>query len=195
MAAVEIDEVELLRLRKQDSTVHALMQNPKAKRKIFEAYKEHDPNARIPELEMEEAARAPVSALEKQVADLSKQIADDKADREKNAKLNSLSSTIDQGKMKLRRAGWTDEGLEALDKVMEEKGTTDIEMAAAYYEKLHPPQSPIAPRGHGGWNFMQEVNDGEADLKRLLDTRGDNEIAVDKMAHEALNEFRGAQRR
>ena len=195
MAAVEIDEVELLRLRKQDSTVHALMQNPKAKRKIFEAYKEHDPNARIPELEMEEAARAPVSALETTVAELKKQIADDKAEREKNAKLNSLSSTIDQGKMKLRRAGWTDEGLEALDKVMEEKGTTDIEMAAAYYEKLHPPQSPIAPRGHGGWNFMQEVNDGEADLKRLLDTRGDNEIAVDKMAHEALNEFRGAQRR
>ena len=65
MAAVEIDEVELMRLRKQDNTVHALMANPKSKRKIFEAYKEHDPNARIPELEMEAAARQPVEALEK----------------------------------------------------------------------------------------------------------------------------------
>lgn len=195
MAAVEIDEVELLRLRKQDSTVHALLANPKSKRKIFEAYKEHDPNARIPELEIEEAARAPVTALETKVAELQKKIEDDAAERAKNAKLHSLSSTIDEGKAKLRRAGWTDEGLEALDKVMEEKGTTDIEMAAAYYEKLHPPQSPVAPRGHGGWNFMQEVQDGEADLKRLLDTRGDNEIAVDKMAREALNDYRGASRR
>jgi len=195
MAAVEIDEVELLRLRKQDSTVHALLANPKSKRKIFEAYKEHDPNARIPELEMEEAARAPVQALESTVAELKKQLEDDKAEREKNAKLNSLTGSIEQGKADLRRAGWTDEGIAAVEKVMEEKGTTDIAMAAAYYEKLHPPQAPIAPRGHGGWNFMQEVQDGEADLKRLLDTRGDNEIAVDKMAREALNEFRGAGRR
>lgn len=195
MPVLEIDEVELLRLRKQDQTVNALMANPKAKRKIFEAYKAADPNVRIPELEMEEAARAPVSALEKQVADLTKQIADDKADREKNATLGSLHGNIEKGKAKLRAQGWTDEGLEALDKVMEEKGTTDIEMAAAYYEKLHPPQAPIAPRGHGGWNFMQEVTDGEADLKRMLDTRGDNEIVADKMARDALNEFRGASRR
>jgi len=195
MAAVEIDEVELLRLRKQDSTVHALLANPKAKRKIFEAYREADPNVRIPELEIEEAARAPVQKLEQTVADLQKQIADDRAEREKNAKLGSLHGTIEQGKAELRRAGWTDEGIAAVEKVMEEKGTTDIAMAAAYYEKLHPPQAPIAPRGHGGWNFMQEVNDGEADLKRLLDTRGDNEIAVDKMAHDALNDFRGASRR
>ena len=195
MAAVEIDEVELLRLRKQDSTVHALMQNPKAKRKIFEAYKEHDPNARIPELEREEAARAPVSALETTVAELKKQIADDKAEREKNEKLGSLHGSIEQGKVELRRAGWTDEGIAAVEKVMEEKGTTDIAMAAAYYEKLHPPQLPSTPRGHGAWNFTEEVADGEADLKRLLATRGDNEIAVDKMAREALNEFRGAGRR
>ena len=195
MASIEIDEVELLRLRKQDQTVHALMQNPKSKRKIFEAYKEHDPNARIPELEMEEAARAPVNALEKEMSDLKKQIADDKAEREKNAKLNSLTGSIEQGKAELRRNGWTDEGIEAVEKLMEEKGTTDIAMAAAYYEKQHPPQVPVAPRGHGGWNFMQEVQDGEADLKRLLDTRGDNEIAVDKMARDALNDFRGAARR
>ncbi len=195
MATQEIDEVELLRLRKQDATVHALMSNPKAKKKIFEAYKEHDPNARIPELDMEEAARQPVVALEKTVADLTKQIADDKAEREKQAKLESLNGSVEKGMAKLRGAGWTDDGLGEVKKLMEERGILDPEIAAAYYEKNHPPQTPATPRGVGGWNFVDQVQDGEADLKKLLETRGNNEALADKMAREALNEIRGATRR
>lgn len=191
----EIDEVELMRLRKQDQTVHALMGNPKAKKKIFEAYKEANPNARIPELEMEEAAREPVMKLEQTVADLQKQIADDKAEREKQAKLSALTGNIDKGKAKLRKDGWTDEGIGAVEKIMEERGILDIEVAAAFYEKQNPPQVPATPRGMGGWNFIEQVNDSEADLKKLLDTRGNNEVLADKMAREALNEFRGATRR
>ncbi|MFA5897710.1 MAG: hypothetical protein WC829_01225 [Hyphomicrobium sp.] len=191
----EIDEVELMRLRKQDQTVHALMGNPKAKKKIFEAYREANPNARIPELEMEEAAREPVMKLEQTVADLQKQIADDRAEREKQAKLSALTGNINSGKAKLRKDGWTDEGIGAVEKIMEERGILDIEVAAAFYEKQNPPQVPATPRGMGGWNFIEQVNDSEADLKKLLDTRGNNEVLADKMAREALNEFRGATRR
>ena len=78
---------------------------------------------------------------------------------------------------------------------MEERGILDIEVAAAFYEKQNPPQVPATPRGMGGWNFVEQVNDSEADLKKLLDTRGNNEVLADKMAREALNEFRGATRR
>ena len=191
----EIDEVELMRLRKQDQTVHALMANPKAKKKIFEAYKDVVPDAKIPELEMEEAARAPVMQLEKTVQELQKQLADDKAEREKQMKFDALNGSIESGMSKLRRDGWTDEGLGEVKKLMEERGIIDPEIAAAYYEKQHPPQVPATPRGTGGWNFVENVQDGEADLKKLLDSRGNQEVLVDKMARDALNEFRGAARR
>ena len=36
---------------------------------------------------------------------------------------------------------------------------------------------------------------GEKDLKQLLDTKGNSEVLADKMAREALNEFRGSLRR
>lgn len=196
MATQEIDEVELLRLRKQDKTVHALMSNPKAKRKIFEAYKEHDPNIRIPELEIEQAAAAPVKALETQVAALQKKIDDDAAERAKEAKLNSLTGDVEKGKAKLRRQGWTDEGIAAVEKVMEDKGILDVEVAAAYHEKLNPPQTPATPRGGvGGFNFVESIQDNEADLKKLIETRGGNEVLADKMARDALNEHRGQSRR
>jgi len=195
MPIAEIDEVELLRLRRQDQTVHALMANPKAKRKVLEAYREHDPNARIPELDAEAAAAAPVNELSKTVADLRKEIADDKAEREKKIRLDALSSTVDGGMAKLRRSGWTDEGLDEVRKLMDEKGILDPEIAAAYYEKQHPPQTPATPSGVGGWNFVENVQDGEADLKKLLDSKGNNEALADKMAREALTEIRSASRR
>ena len=196
MANVELDEVELQRLQKQDRTVHALMANPKAKKKIFEAYKDVVPDARIPELEMEAAAKAPVEALEKEFKDFREQVEKDKAEREKNDRLNALNGTVESGMAKLRRAGWTDDGLTEVRKLMDERGILDPEIAAAYYEKQHPPQNPATPSGVGGWDFTAPVED-DSYTKTLLSSKSaaDNEQLAMNEAKKALNEFRGAQQR
>ena len=197
MPTREVDEVELLRLQRQDATVQNIWKNPKAKRKILEAVKDADPNARIPELEIEEAARAPVMALETQVAELTKQIATDKAEREKETKLNALSGNVEKGKAKLRKEGWTDEGVAAVEKLMEEKGILDVEIAAAFYEKQHPPQAPATPSGVGSWNFLEPVSEEDAYTKAIVASKeaANNEQLVMREANKALQEFRGAQRR
>jgi hypothetical protein len=197
MANVELDEVELQRLQKQDRTVHALMANPQAKRKIFEAYKVVEPNARIPELDIEEAAKAPVLELEKTVKELRTQIDADKAEREKQARLAELNGSVESGMAKLRRAGWTDDGLGEVRKLMDERGIIDPEIAAAYYEKQHPPQAPATPSGSGPWNFMDAPADDDAYIKAITSSKAaaENENLVMQEAHKALNEFRGAQRR
>ena len=197
MAAVEIDEVELLRLRKQDQTVQHIWGNPKARRKIQEAVKEADPNMRIPELEIEEAAKAPVMALEKTVKELQEQIAADKADREKNDKLNALNYSVETGFGKLRKAGWTDDGLTEVKKLMEERGIIDPEIAAAYYEKQHPPQVPATPSGVGAWNFGEVADDTDAYSKALMASKNaaENDSLVMREAGKALQEIRGAGRR
>ena len=197
MAAVEVDEVELLRLRKQDQTVQHIWGNPKARRKIQEAVKEADPNMRIPELEIEEAAKAPVMALEKTVKELQEQIAADKADREKNDKLNALNYSVETGFGKLRKAGWTDDGLVEVKKLMEERGIIDPEIAAAYYEKQHPPQVPATPSGVGAWNFGEVADDTDAYSKALMASKNaaENDSLVMREAGKALQEIRGASRR
>ena len=196
MATVELDEVELQRLQKQDRTVHALMANPKAKKKIFEAYKDVVPDARIPELEMEAAAKAPVEALEKEFKDFREQVEKDKAERDKNDRLNALNGTVESGMAKLRRAGWTDDGLTEVRKLMDERGILDPEIAAAYYEKQHPPQNPVTPSGVGGWDVTAPVED-DSYSKTLLSSKSaaDNEQLAMNEAKKALNEFRGAQQR
>ena len=198
MANVELDEVELQRLQKQDRTVHALMSNPQAKKKIFEAYKVVEPNARIPELEMEEAAKAPVVELEKTVKELQASIAADKAEREKQLKLDALTGNMERGFTKLRRDGWLDDGIENVRKLMDEKGILDPEDAAAIYLAKHPPQAPATPSGTGSWNFMEPAaDDGDSYTKALMSSKSaaDNEQLAMNEARKALNEFRGAQRR
>ncbi len=191
----ELDVLEIQRLQKQDKTLLTLMGNPKAKKKIFEAYKEVNPDARIPELEMEEAARAPVVALEKTVDELKAQLAAEKSEREKAEKLAQLSGSVEKGMSKLKQAGWFDEDLKKVRELMDERGILDVDIAAAYYEKQNPPAEIATPRGHGGFNFVENVQEGEKDLKQLLDTKGNSEVLADKMAREALNEFRGSLRR
>ena len=198
MANVEFDEVELQRLQKQDRTVHALMANPQAKKKIFEAYKVVEPNARIPELEMEEAAKAPVMQLEKTVKELQEQIAADKSEREKQLKLDALTGNMERGFTKLRRDGWLDDGIDNVRKLMDEKGILDPEDAAAIYLAKHPPQAPATPSGTGSWNFMEPAaDDGDSYTKALMSSKSaaDNEQLAMNEARKALNEFRGAQRR
>lgn len=198
MANVELDEVELQRLQKQDRTVHALMANPQAKKKIFEAYKVVEPNARIPELEIEEAARAPVMELEKTVKELQGQIAADKAEREKQIKLDSLNGNMERGFAKLRSQGWLDDGIENVKKLMEEKGYIDPEDAAKIYLADHPPQTPATPSGTGSWGFTEPpAGDGDSYTKTLLASKSaaDNEQLAMNEARKALTEFRGAQRR
>lgn len=195
MPLVEIDENELRNLRTLQNTVSTVMKDPIAKLKVQEAVKRVIPNAQTPELDATVMQYRLDEEREERIAKLEKQIADDKSQREADEKMRGFKSTYDSGFDKLRQDGWTDTGIDEVKKIMEEKGITDHAIAAAYWEKLHPPQAPVAPNGRGGWNFMEQINDGDADLKKLIESKGENSALVDKMAFDALTEMRQPGRR
>lgn len=187
----EISEQELLELRTLQTTVGAMLKNPKARRKVLEAQKDVNPKADIPELDTPDPIEERFASSAKQVADLQKQIADDKAEREKNETIARLQGQQSAQESELRRAGWTDSGIAEVKKLADEKGILDLKVVADHYEKMHPPQDPVQPRGTGGWNFLEQPADGDADIKALIESKGENPSLLDKMARDALNEFRG----
>ena len=117
------------------------------------------------------------------------------AEREKNEKLASLNSKMESGRRALRDAGWTKEGIEGVEKLMEDKGILDHEIAAAFIEKQNPPQEVMSPRAFGGFNFVEQPKDEDAFLKALLDSKGDDDNAVLRAAVDAVGDLRGAARR
>lgn len=192
---VEITEEELLTHRQLQSVVGKIMSNPKAALLVEQARKLVDPNAPTPRIEQDKLLNEPVEAIKKEFEDFKKQQAEEKAEFEKKTRLEALNGTVTAGLAKLRRDGWTDDGIKEIEKLMEEKGILDPEIAAAYHEKMHPPQTPLTPGGSGAWNFMELPTDGDADLKKLIETKGESPGLLDKMARDALNEVRGQSRR
>lgn len=154
MPMVEVDELELQQNRKLREQVSNWIKNPKAHRKLLEAQKIIDPKANIPELDEPDPIEAATKPLADQVAALTKKIEDDAAGRERDARLQSLMKLKDDGIKALRSQRYTDDGIKAVEKIMEEKGILDPLDAAAIFERDHPPQNPVSPpSGIGGWNF------------------------------------------
>jgi len=191
---VEVDEDELVASRKLTSLVSAMMKNPKAKLKLQEAVKEHDPSYVTPELDSQRAVQEPIDELRKELAAERKAREDEKAERERNDKLRALDGQVEAGFAKLRSEGYMQPGLDEVRKIMDEKGILDPLIAAAYWEKLHPPPTVVTPVGAiGSWNFT-DTSDGSDDVKKLLETQGRSEPLADKMAMAALADVRNQRR-
>ena len=97
MPMVEVDEVQLQQSHKLKQTVENWLKNPKAKRKILEAQKLVDPKADIPELDEPDPIEALRAESTKEIADLKKQIEEDKANRERDGRLAQLQTLKDNG--------------------------------------------------------------------------------------------------
>lgn len=197
MAKVEIDEAEFVRLQGLNNFAHKMLNHPEASKLLEKAGKIVDPNLKTPRLDAEAAQLAPVRSVAEEVAALRKQIEDDKAEAAKNQTLNALKAQRDEGLAALRRQGWTADGIKGVEELMETKGILDPLDAAAIFEKNHPPQNVAMPGSSGGWNFLDGVTaeDADADLKKLIETRGEMDSVADQIARKALHEVRQSQPR
>lgn len=194
MATVEVDELELQQNRSLRALVEGLAKNPRTAKKLHSLIKEIQPDAKLAEPPADPYEDR-FSSLEKELAAEKKARADESAKREQDTKIQSLQQKQDADFADLRRNKWTDDGIEKVKKIMEERGILDVEVAASYIEKQFPQQQPVTPNGSQSWNFLELPADNNDDLKKLIETKGESVPLVDKMAREALADIRGQQRR
>lgn len=202
MATVEVDELQLQQSNKLRQTVEGWLKHPKAKRKILEAQKIVDPKADIPELDEPDPIEEIKVATSKEIADLKKQIEDDKVARERDGRIAQLQTLKDAGIKKLRSEHrYDDIGIQAVEKIMEEKGILDPLDAAAIFERDHPPQVPVSQSGSGGWNFgelpsgTEDADDKYVDSLLKGGKNGISDGALSQRIAQTINEVRGSARR
>jgi hypothetical protein len=121
----------------------------------------------------------------------------EREDEKKQRTLDGIAVKQTEGLAKLRRAGYTDEGVAAVQKLMDDKGLLDVDDAVAIFERNHPPQTPVTPGGIGSWGFADlTAADAQADksIEALIKSKGEDNAIVDRMAIDALKEFRGQHR-
>jgi hypothetical protein len=179
------------------------MKNPKSRRKVLEAQKIIEPDAKIPELDEPDPLEAATKPLADQIAALQKKIEDDAAARDRDGRIAQLQALKNEGIKKLRAEHrYLDEGIQAVEKIMEEKGILDPMDAAAIYERDHPPQNPVSQSGGtGGWNFAElpsstdDIDDKYVDSLLKAGKNGISEGALSQRINQTISEVRGNARR
>ena len=195
MPKIEVDEEEYNRTQRVMNSLRKIADNPATRLKLQALHKEVEPTAPTPELDQARVLQEPLTKLQKDFDEYKAKQAEEAAEREKKAKLAELTSSWEAGRAALKREGrYTDEGLKRLEEFMESKGLVDHELADKAYTAMYPPPPPATPSGVGAWNFLEVPDDSDADIKKLIETRGQSEALADRMAHKALNEVRGQRR-
>ena len=197
MALREIDESELLSQQAVVRTVNAMLANKDARKLLLQARKAADPNAVIPEIDAAAPVQSELAEMRRYMEEDRAQRAAEKAEREQAAKLGEFQRDWNKQKSKLRKDGWGDEGIDEIEKHAQERGIFDLEVAAAHWEKLHPPAEPVQPNGSGSWGFFDAKTRDDTFVKSMFDSGCEDEGALDAEISAALKDFRsqtGARR-
>jgi|SRR5215472_3515690 len=192
MAKIEVDEEQWNLGQRTLATMRKIASNPKNARALETMHKEIDPNVSTPLADADKIANERVSTLEKQLADMRKENEDQRKKDEEERSQGLLRSKWETGRQKLKDQGFSDAAIDKIEKeIMEPKGIIDHEDALTIWEKKNPPPAPTMPGGVGSWNFLEtSPEDKDSDIKRLIDTRGNSDVLTDKMARDALTDFR-----
>lgn len=201
MPAYELDENEYAAFQRYQQSgmgtvLDKVAKHPEARTLAQRAILLAAPEQAGPEIRVRQEAEGQIAEVKKTIDEF---IAEQRKDRDERAAAENtaaLQSRWNAGIAKLRASGYGEEGIEAIGKLMEDRGIADHEAAAALYERMNPPPAPIMSSGTGFDFFggLGEDGAGEA-LKMLIDSRGEADDAfLGRMVPIAINEARGGQR-
>jgi hypothetical protein len=198
MPKIEVDEAEWNQRQALFNVAQKIAAKPESRKLLEQAHKLVDEKALTPTLDAEERQMGPVKDLEKKLQEKLDAIEARDAEREKSARISDIARSQAEGLARLRRAGYTDEGVAAVQKLMDDKGLLDVDDAVAIFERNNPPPTPVTPGGIGSWGFadLTTSTDSQADksIAALITSKGEDNAVVDRMAIDALKEFRGQHR-
>lgn len=189
MAAVEIDETELVALRNNSSILAKAMANPKAREQVLRGLKAASPDLSIPELDAKAPMMDELESFGKTLKEMRDEMKADKDAREQEKSLSKLQAQWGEGRSKAAKLGYAGESLEALEKFMEDKGVADHEVAAAAFEKMHPVSKPIEHNSGKFDFFARKIDDNDALQKKLWTN---DPSFVDDATDQILREIRSA---
>jgi len=190
MPAVQVEETELANLRAVADFVSKGLSNKEARKLLLQARKAVDPNAVIPEIDAAAPVLSQVEELRSLVSEQKKLMEQEAAARAEEKQLAEFRSNWDRQKAALRNAGWRDEGIAEVEKHAQERGIGDLEIAAAHWEKLHPPAEPVQPSGSGSWGFFDQPGEDDKFVKAMMESHGEDESALNAEINATLREVR-----
>lgn len=198
---VEVDEAEYNQMVALRQVASKMVANKQSRVLLERAQKLIDDKAPTPTLDAEEAQMAPVREMEKKLSDEIAALKKERDDEKREQTLATISANQEKAFNRLKhQQHYTDEGIDAIKKLMEAKGLLDVDDAVAIFERTNPPPQPVSPSGMTGdrWNFADTTApDTDKAIADLIANKGDGQVAdaiIQRMANDTLMELRGGRR-
>lgn len=193
---IEVDETEYLNQQQLTKLYGSMMKDSKSRELLTRAAKIVNPSAVTPELDAKEEVLAELAKEREAREALQAQIAADKAERDQDKQLAAFAQTWEQQKAGLRKAGWQDEGIEKIEEHARSIGTANLEVAAAHFEKMNPPQQVAQSSGFAPFDSFNPSERDNDNFKKLMENGGqDDPMLENKMIREALDDYRSGRTR
>lgn len=196
---VEIDENQLVNLQNITGIVRDINSNPELKESFLRSVKKVRPDMPIPEIDAVDPIKAELAALKTQQAEfIAKQEAAQR-EREEKQQVNEFEQKWLAQQRELLDMGYMKAGVETIVAFAKENGIPNLHAAAAYYEKLNPPDI-VSP--HSSLFGAAAGDDGDpraALTQKLLKSRLENGIVNDALVaaevRSTLSDIRSNNRR
>lgn len=190
---VEIDETELGRLHSYEKVARALNTDARTRERYLELIKTLSPNTAMPEIDAKrevmgyvaktnetmaalqkklEESQGKLGEVEKTAAEwaaIRKEMTEEKTAREKATQDDKLSRHIDKGRLLLRDKQYTEDGISAVEKLMQERGLADYEAAEALFARTQPPAEIAMPgASQRSWDLFEPEGETTPESQKLL---------------------------
>jgi hypothetical protein len=191
MAVVQIDETELLQYRQLHGAAQAMLANPKSRKLLQQAQLTVNPNAKIPEVEMEAEREGALAEIRKQNADVLAALQADREERAREKQMAEITGGWEKQKADLRRRGFTDDGIAKIEAHALSESIPNLRAAANDYLAMNPPAAPEQPGGFGGWDFFGgEAKEEDKFVEKMIASRGDNDGVLNREIAATLSDMR-----
>lgn len=200
MALIEVEEGEIRKLQTQLAAANPskivldrISSDPKTRARVLELIKEVSPQTPIPEIDATKPILAELNALKAELANDRKARAEADSKRETDSRTKNVENTIASERKKLRKSGYSDESIKAIEDVMEERGLADYDAASALFERDRPrDEESILPSSYGrNWDlFETSEKDDETIRKAISLPKGAaQERALSRWTSGQVNDF------
>lgn len=194
---VEIDETQLGSLQTIAKITQGLLNNPKTRKAYLETVKAAHPNIPIPEIDAAAPINSEISGLKTAMTEFMGKIEKTFDDERTERVRRGVDRAVEDGRSLMRKRGYTEEGIKAVEDMMSAEGIGDYNNALKIYEHDHPLASPGRPGRTNIFEFIDESAkpaEKQAEyIKDLMATRGDDENVLNRQISTVLNEVRAGQ--
>lgn len=185
MSLVELDESEVLALRNSKAVLDRLGSNSKTRQRLLSLVKEISPDTAIPEIDAARPVLDVVSKVSERLDAMAKKMDERDADESKTKSAREIESMVEKGRAKLRTAGYQDDGIEAIEKLMQDRGLIDYDAAAALFEKQQPKDNMVQPSDYSkSWDFGTPADGDDTSKNWLKDPVAQSRTEVSKFMRE-----------